>query len=334
MEKVYCEMFEKIKCIVIVPSYNRGEYIGECLESILMQKTNFNFRIIVADDASEDNTDEVVDNYIKAYPDKIEMWKNKVNKKLYSNILRVYKELNSEYFTVLDADDFWCDEGYLQKALDFLDNHKKYTIYCGNFFELKDGKLEKYYTDNVKQWTTYSIEDFLYGWYRWGNTTCSVYRNVFLGDKIPDILSEVEGTLSGESFRADTDRNIMHIKYGYSYYIDEVYGVYRINEKGIYTTASEIHNNLLEARARIDYIDFYNGKYEVGFYMQSMQFFNRVNKKIIEDNERLNYDYVNKKIEGFIARYGKNYLYFYKKMHFVKVVIRNILYRCLKYKKL
>jgi len=50
------------KLSVLVPSYNFGEYLPSCIDSIYRQKTNFDFDVIVRDDNSPDNSSEVLNN--------------------------------------------------------------------------------------------------------------------------------------------------------------------------------------------------------------------------------------------------------------------------------
>ena len=54
-----------IKCLV----YNHGSYIRQCLDGFVMQKTNFAFEAIVHDDASTDNSAEIIREYAEKYPD-------------------------------------------------------------------------------------------------------------------------------------------------------------------------------------------------------------------------------------------------------------------------
>jgi len=292
--------------VVVIPSYNRGEYIGETIESVLRQETDFEFGIVIADDCSTDNTEQVCRSFVNKFPGKIFFWPSNKNHGLYSNCLSVYKKLQTDYFTVLDADDFWINDHFLQDAYDFLENNKAYTIYGGNTVYFRNGKFaENVYNGEKQNYTTDSIIGFLSGSYQFGLTTASVYRNVFMGDKIPQVMLDAEGTLSGESFRADTDRNVIHLKYGKAYFNNIVYGAYRINEKGIYMAASKFHNLLLEARARLDYAEFYEGKFKKAFYVQANNYFimaNELETENISDIDWENYKYIRSKLDTYFYR--------------------------------
>lgn len=61
----------EIKVSVIVCAYNIETFIGPCLESILSQKTDFDFEILVGDDGSTDGTRDVISAFKEAYPEKI-----------------------------------------------------------------------------------------------------------------------------------------------------------------------------------------------------------------------------------------------------------------------
>lgn len=54
-----------IKVSVCVMTYNQEKYIGQCLESLVTQETDFDFEIIVGDDFSTDGTRDVIQEYQK-----------------------------------------------------------------------------------------------------------------------------------------------------------------------------------------------------------------------------------------------------------------------------
>src|SRR5689334_382568 len=58
----------------IVLTYQHAPYISQCLESILMQQTNFPFEIIVGEDESSDGTREICEKFAENYPDKIRLF--------------------------------------------------------------------------------------------------------------------------------------------------------------------------------------------------------------------------------------------------------------------
>ena len=92
-----------------------------------MQKTDFEFEIIVSDDASTDGTVEILKDYQSAYPDKIRLLLNETNVGGPDNLKRVIEASNAKYVTCLDGDDFYTDEYKLQKQVDCLEAHPEYA---------------------------------------------------------------------------------------------------------------------------------------------------------------------------------------------------------------
>lgn len=62
---------ENLKLSVIICTYNRAKLLPEALDSVLNQKTDFDFEVIVGDDASTDGTRELLCGYQKKFPRKI-----------------------------------------------------------------------------------------------------------------------------------------------------------------------------------------------------------------------------------------------------------------------
>ena len=71
---------------IIIPSYNKADYISQAFDSIFAQKTTYDYKIIVADDCSYDGTVDIVKQYQEKYPDKIILLTSDKNQKLYKNI--------------------------------------------------------------------------------------------------------------------------------------------------------------------------------------------------------------------------------------------------------
>lgn len=115
-----------IRCI----TYNHIRYIQQCLDGIVMQKTNFRFVAIVHDDASTDGTADVVRDYAKKYPDIVLPILQKENQysKGYERIRNILDEhTKGKYVAICEGDDYWTDPLKLQKQYDWMESHPDYT---------------------------------------------------------------------------------------------------------------------------------------------------------------------------------------------------------------
>lgn len=65
-----------------MPSYNKGPYIKEAIDSVLAQETNFDFQLIITDDASTDETLDVVKEIQSKHPNEIILLPSKKKKKI------------------------------------------------------------------------------------------------------------------------------------------------------------------------------------------------------------------------------------------------------------
>ena len=97
---------------IIMGTYNGEKYIKEQIDSILTQDYT-DWKLFIFDDNSKDNTEVIVNEYIKNYPDKIYFQRNKVNLGAAGNFFNGIKEvatncaLYADYFCFSDQDDVW-----------------------------------------------------------------------------------------------------------------------------------------------------------------------------------------------------------------------------------
>lgn len=261
--------FSDITLTVVMPSYNRGEYIEAAINSVMKQEISFKIKLIIADDASTDKSCEICNEYQKKYPGKVEIMTSKVNQGLFKNYLRVWPRLKSDYFCILDPDDFWIDDFWLERAVMFLEENKDFSIYGENVVYMREGCItkERYIKVEEKEYITEGIESYLSGKAKVTNTISSVFRNCICKEGWgTEFLEKYKETDGEASFRADTGRYLMHLKYGKAKFVDRVMGVYRIHEKGLWSSSSLIHRRILSARAKIDYSDYYDNQYQREFY--------------------------------------------------------------------
>lgn len=256
----------KYKMTIIMPSYNNGQYIRQALDSILSQEVDFDYQIIVTDDCSQDDSPRIIREYAQKYPERILALYSDKNCRLFRNMLKALKEMDSEYFCVLDPDDYWTDRRRLQKAVDFLDTHPDYTIYAANEYKLfNDGTAKVYHDYRGVTTKTSTYEDFLKGKAVLSNTPASTYRNVYFCGGIPAEYLKMEGTCFEEMFRADSARNLIHLKRGKAYFVNECIGYARQHGKGLCSSLSDYERHITSAFAHIAFFDFF-GRENVADY--------------------------------------------------------------------
>ena len=109
-------------------TYNHGPYIKQCIEGILMQKTNFAFEYIIGEDFSTDETREIVFDYARKYPNIIRVITADYNVGSKANGRRCINACRGKYMALCEGDDYWTDPLKLQKQVDFLEGHPEYTM--------------------------------------------------------------------------------------------------------------------------------------------------------------------------------------------------------------
>ena len=113
---------------IIMPSYNTGRFIAETVNSVLAQ-TYTNWEIIIVDDCSTDNTDEIVAQFLS--DSRIKYLKNEKNSGAAVSRNRALREAKGKWIAFLDSDDLWAPDK-LERQIAFMENngyHFSYTNY-------------------------------------------------------------------------------------------------------------------------------------------------------------------------------------------------------------
>lgn len=128
---------------VFTMAYNHAPYIRQTIESILAQKTDFPFQLLIHDDASTDGTAEIIQEYARKYPDKVVPILETENQ--YSKGLDIFiffiPYISAKYLAQCDGDDYWCDETKLQRQADYMQAHPECVMCIHNAYDLIDGVL-------------------------------------------------------------------------------------------------------------------------------------------------------------------------------------------------
>jgi glycosyltransferase involved in cell wall biosynthesis len=185
----------KIKVSVIVPVYNVEKFIDKCLNSLVNQ-TLKEIEIIVVNDGSPDNSQKIIDKYVKKYPEKVQSFIKENGGQGSARNLGIEKA-KGEYISFVDSDD-WLDLDALEKMYslakkdnsdivicDMVDHYANYTIYhnCTKYnsvFEVTPSACNKIFKKEL-------IKDFRFLsklWYEDFNFTTKILFNT---DKISNI---------------------------------------------------------------------------------------------------------------------------------------------------
>jgi glycosyltransferase involved in cell wall biosynthesis len=119
-------------------TYNHEKYIAQCLEGILMQRTDFPFEVVVGEDCSTDRTREIVLAYADRFGDKLRVLPAEANLGHMRNSYRIQQTCRGKYHAMIEGDDYWIDPLKLQKQADFMEAHPEVSLCFHNALILNE----------------------------------------------------------------------------------------------------------------------------------------------------------------------------------------------------
>jgi len=213
-------------------TYNHAPFIRQCLEGILMQKTTFSFELLIHDDASTDETADIIREYEARYPNIVKPIYQTEN--LFSKgggITRKFLLPRSQgkYIAACEGDDYWTDPLKLQKQIEFLESHPDYTICGGMYWILEEGKSEPIERDwfvremaKFPKGKTVTLDNFLYPYSLQFLTVCFL-KDCYDVEKIKQI-----------SYAKDDTCYAVFLEQGKGFIFPDYFGVYRLHQGGIW----------------------------------------------------------------------------------------------------
>jgi len=233
-----------MKLSILLLSYNYKHYIQQCLDSLLSQKTNFEFEILVRDDGSNDGTESFVKEKY-AGDSRVRVFDCSKNLGVLNNILFLMDNAKGEYFCHIDADDYLTDNDYFQRAIDFLDNNNDFNIYCSGYRYIEEGRI---YPENC--WMTspiqiITIENLLSENYV---SFCRIFRRLkvnkdIFGSVYPDWMLNFECLKNDKKAFCDVNSCI---------------GIYRIHNNSMFSKKSVEEKNQINNTMRNELLNRYN----------------------------------------------------------------------------
>ncbi|MCO4480413.1 rhamnosyl transferase [Streptococcus infantarius subsp. infantarius] len=122
-----------MKVSIICTNYNKEAWIEEAIKGFLNQKCNFDYEIILVDDASSDHSPQIIERYANQYPDKIKAVFHQENLGITKTWLDICQLAQGDYIARCDADDYWIDVYKLQKQVDILERSTASKWSCSDF---------------------------------------------------------------------------------------------------------------------------------------------------------------------------------------------------------
>ena len=227
---------------VTMITYNHEPYIRQAIEGVMMQKTDFEFELVIGEDCSTDRTREICFECQKKYPDKIRVLWSEENVSQHphpagGNGRRVMSHCRGEFIAFCDGDDYWTDPTKLQRQVDAMRHHPDVSFCVHPYVELCNGVFSHAMTD----WTradkalkaspdadgfVFSQEDDLGLVYQ---TATFMYRKTLFDD---DFYSRAKFHCDIVMFHAAQRK-------GCGYFINREMSVYRIGNQGIHSSMTK-----------------------------------------------------------------------------------------------
>jgi glycosyltransferase involved in cell wall biosynthesis len=177
-----------MKLSVAMITYNQERFIGQAIESVLAQKVNFDFEIVIGEDCSTDGTRTVVMDFHRRYPDRIVLILRPQNIGPMRNMESTLAACRGRYLSILEGDDYWTSVDKIQKQVDFLDFHPECAICCHRVRFLNETGSTEFDIFPPRAAGSYTIQDLLRGNFV---MTCSAVarRDLLVG--FPSALSQM-----------------------------------------------------------------------------------------------------------------------------------------------
>lgn len=162
---------------IVCLTYNEEDFVRDALNSFLSQKTEFSYEVLVYDDASEDHTPEILQEYAEKFPNVFHLTlykENNFKKGLgFWGLREGFREARGKYIAYCEGDDYWCDDHKLEKQVKFLEANPEYavcaheTLIRNDYYKANDGVLfsttdVNIFLDRAKK-RCYTFQDALTG---------------------------------------------------------------------------------------------------------------------------------------------------------------------------
>jgi glycosyltransferase involved in cell wall biosynthesis len=238
-------------------TYNHELYIKKAIESVLMQKTDYNFKLFIGEDYSTDATRGICIKFANQFPDKIELILNETNIGANLNGALVYNRCfnsGAKYIAMCEGDDYWTDPLKLQNQVDFLENNKDFSI-CFTDYKVFDESNRKFNYPDLKN--------------KYKNKSVFSRNDIILSNFIPTATvmfktrKEVFSKLDPSLYPGDWFLHVLNSEYGKIKFLPFESTVYRKHDGGVCSASNPIDNNMKYLKSIKIFRKLYSKKYSV-----------------------------------------------------------------------
>lgn len=248
------------KVSIVMITYNHAHYVRKAIEGVLMQKVNFSYEFLIHDDASTDETANIIREYQKKYPQVIKPIYQTENQ--YSKGVDVekynYNRARGHYIALCEGDDYWIDEYKLQKQIDFLENNPTYIGVYHNVYVIDE--YDHIIQDDSHIYPILPERKYTYSdaivFKHPSQTSSGVYQNIFYMQN-----AELNSDYSGLKIPGDAKLPVLLTYYGDIFCLKDIMGCYR---KNIHSGDSWTTKNINKNRCGI----IYKEQYDLSQFMQ------------------------------------------------------------------
>jgi glycosyltransferase involved in cell wall biosynthesis len=211
-------------------TYNHERFIAQALSSVLAQRTDFDFEIIVAEDCSTDGTRAIVMDFARRHPGKILPLLRDRNLGMMRNFKDALAACRGSYVALLEGDDYWIRDDKLQSQIDFLDAHPDHAVCCARAQYRNEMTGDQSYISPSIASDSYALSDLL-GTDCWIVTCTVMYRWGSVGP-LPDWILPLK--------MADWPLHLLVARSGKIHLMDEVTSVYRVHSGGVWNSMAHV----------------------------------------------------------------------------------------------
>lgn len=256
-----------MKISFLVTYYNQRSYVKQSLESILAIEKTCDWEILVGDDGSTDGTLDVINEFVKSFPNNIFLYvtnKDEDNnfssvKKASLNRLNILEKSKGDFFCILDGDDYYIDKNFLSDSIAIFSSRKDVSIVAFGYQIVSDGKVKKTVTLGDKKYLEIDTHAYLRDYYV--PAGACVYKK--------ECSNERMLFLKKNGFFDDNNILINNLNYGTMVALNRPIYAYRQVNNSVYSRMDFVEKSVLNVQGLGIDLDLINKSFEKDLFIRN-----------------------------------------------------------------